>query len=151
MQNEIVAKPVVQDQFWLLHANDRKIGNVTAIGDTFAVRIADDITEYPSLSMVEREVGIKFVQQKKTSEITTIRGYDTDGPAFNQTWDVVEGLPLFTRTESGQCWHVAGWFVIQRGDDTHIENCPKLIYVRRYPSRGPFLTKREAENDIGIQ
>ena len=39
----IVAKPIVKDQFWILKQDDRKVGNIEATDDGFAVRINNKI------------------------------------------------------------------------------------------------------------
>jgi hypothetical protein len=142
----LIAKPVVDKEFWLLHENDRKIGNILAHEGKFQVKINNEVTEYPSLAQVETAIGIQLTSAPKPIKLNTIHGYHTGSRSFNETWDVKHGLPLFTKKESGQCWHAAGWYLTKRGRDWRVEECPKLIYLQRYPYQGPFLTKREAEN-----
>lgn len=143
----IVAKPVVDEEFWLLHEDNIKIGNILVHDGRYQVKIKNHVTEYKSLEKVESAIGIKLTSTARPNMITHIRGYYTGPEAYQQTWDVTQGLPLFTKVESGQCWHAAGWYKVKKGSKWKVEECPKLIYLQRYPFKGPFLTKGEAEND----
>lgn len=141
----IVAKSVVDNEFWILQENDIKIGNILVHDGRYQVKINNRVTEYRSQSSVENAIGVKLTGASTNNKQTTIRGYHTGEQAFNQTWDVERGLPLFTRVKSGQCWHAAGWYVIERDNLLTISECPKLIYLKRYQYAGPFLTKGEAK------
>ena len=146
MSDMIVAKTVVDDQFWILQENDRKVGNILVEQGKYHVKINNEVTEFKSLAMVERITGIKITAPSRSERVNTIRGYATGPDSYNETWDVERGLPLFTRVPSGQCWHAAGWYRMKRGKTWEVQECPKLIYLQRYPYQGPFLTRGEAEN-----
>lgn len=143
----LIAKPVVDKEFWILQQDNVKIGNILSLGDRYQVKINNHITEYKSLEKVESAIGIKLTTTTKSTTKLDIRGYHTGDEAFQQTWDITRGLPLFTKVENGQCWYAAGWYRVKKGKKWKVEECPKLIYLQRYPFNGPFLTKREAEND----
>lgn len=145
IQTMLVAKPI-DKEFWILQENNIKIGNVLVTNGRYQVKINNQITEYQNQDSVESAIGVKLTTTTPTSTVTTIRGYHTGSEAFNQTWDVSRGLPLFTKVPSGQCWHAAGWYRMNREGRWVTQECPKLIYLQRYPYEGPFLTKREAEN-----
>ena len=44
----ILAKPVVENQYWILKKDDRKIGQVEAVKDGFDVKILDPDTKQPT-------------------------------------------------------------------------------------------------------
>ena len=144
----LIAKPVVDKEFWILQENNIKIGNVLAHAGRYQVKINNRVTEYQSLDKVESAIGITLTSAKKSLVTTTIRGYHTGPEAFNQVWDVEQSLPLFTKVESGQCWYAAGWYKMKRGNKWMIEECPKLIFLQRNEYQGPYLTKGEAENAL---
>lgn len=142
--NSIVAKQVSYNQFWILKQNHQKIGNVTALGNIYQVKINNRVTEVDSINILEQMYGIVFESSDESiQKISTIRGYRIPNKSFNVGWDVKLNLPLFTLTPSSVSWHVAGWFEIKKHNRWKIEECPKLIYLQRYVHKGPFLTKEE--------
>ena len=58
--NMIVAKPVIDQQFWILQQDEEKIGNVEACAGGYQVRINNQITQYKTIKMVEQRTGVRF-------------------------------------------------------------------------------------------
>ena len=50
----IIAKPVVDNQFWILKQDDRKIGNIEATGDGYAVKIDNKVTSFKTINMIRQ-------------------------------------------------------------------------------------------------
>lgn len=149
----IVAKPVIDKQFWILQQDDKKIGNVEACqSGGFQVRLNDTIQQYKSIKMVTQLHNIVFEQPPKTKKKTAVgdvHGYETAGRIYNPIWDVKHRLPLFTKSNKSKSWFAAGWYTIQRGKNWKTIQNPKLIALQRYKYHGPFHTKEEA-NDQSV-
>lgn len=142
----IVAKPVIADQFWILRQDDQKIGNITANGDGFDVKIKDSVTRFQTISMIAQR-GIEFepvAYRSAPQKTNTIHGFPAQGRVFNPTWDVRHGLPLYTKTKKSKSWFCGGWYRIRQGRCWEVVESPKLIAVQRYPYQGPFYTKEQA-------
>lgn len=143
----IVAKPVIQNQFWILKENDQKVGNILANHNGFQVRIQDQVTTYTNINTIA-ERGIRFepgiVKTPDPVKHSTVHGFPAVGKVFNPTWDVRKGLPLYTKTRKSKSWFCGGWFRIKQSKNWQVTQSPKLIVVQRYPSQGPFYTEEQA-------
>ena len=145
----LVAKPIIDKQFWVLQKNNEKVGNVEACDDGFQVRINNQVVaQYKTIKLVERNVDIHFESavktEKKSLSVNEVHGYATAGRAYNPMWDVPQKLPIYTKTNKSKSWHAAGWYCVKKGRDWAAMQDPKLILLQRYPYRGPHHTKEEA-------
>ena len=149
----IIAKPVVDKQFWILQDGSEKIGNVEAAqGGGFNVKINDTIQQYKTIRMVTQLHNIVFEQPPKTKKKTVgsdVHGYEAHGRVYNPIWDVKHRLPLFTKSKKSKSWFAAGWYQIKQHRNWKAVHNPKLILLERYPYRGPFTSKEQA-NDQSI-
>jgi hypothetical protein len=149
----IVAKPVIDKQFWILQDGDQKIGNVEAAqGGGFNVKLNDTIQQYKTIKMVTQRHNIVFEQPEKTKKKSVgneVHGYEAAGRVYNPIWDVKHRLPLYTKTKKSKSWFAAGWYQVQRGRNWKTIQDPKLIALQRYKYNGPFHSKEEA-NDKSI-
>ena len=50
----ILAKPVIDKQYWILNEGDQKVGNIQAVDDGFQVTIKNKIANYKTIPMVSR-------------------------------------------------------------------------------------------------
>lgn len=152
----IIAKPVIDNQFWILQQNDQKIGNITATADGgYEVKILNSSNVYKTLPMIRR-AGIEFVPAEKRSRVshTEVHGYVTGCRAYNGMWDVKHRLPLFTKTQKSMSWFAAGYYWIKQHQNWKLQHNPKLILLERYAYHGPFRTRdhagTEPTTDINI-
>ena len=144
----LIAKPVVDKQFWILQENNNKIGNIEACDGGYQVKINNQvIAQYKTIKLVERNINVTFETipkpEKKTSNI--VHGYQAAGRVYNPVWDVPQKLPVYTKTKKSKSWYAAGWYTIKKGRHWAAEQDPKLIVLKRYPYQGPYHTKQEAE------
>jgi len=143
----IVAKPVIDKQFWILQQDNRKIGNVEACQGGYQVRINNQTAQFKTIRMVEQRVNVHFETQKKhtkSSSINQVYGYPTSGRAYNGIWNVPQKIPMFTKTAKSKSWYAAGWYQIRCGRQWQTVMNPKLIMLQRYPYHGPFHTEEQA-------
>ena len=149
----IVAKPVIDKQFWILQDGSEKVGNVEAAqGGGFNVKINDTVQQYKTIKMVTQTTDIVFEQPPKTQKkiaSNDVHGYEAQGRAHNPIWDIKHRLPLYTKTKKSKSWFAAGWYQVQRGRNWKTVQDPKLITLQRYKYHGPFHTKEEA-NDKSV-
>lgn len=142
----IIAKPVIDNQFWILQQNDQKVGNITATADgSYEVKILNNSNVYKTLPMIRR-AGIEFVAAQRRSRIShnKVHGYETGCRAYNGMWDVKHRLPLFTKTQKSMSWFAAGHYWIRQHNVWQLHRNPKLILLERYAYTGPFHTKDQA-------
>lgn len=144
----IIAKPVIDKQFWILQEDDKKIGNVEACNGGYQVKINNKVVQFKSIKMVEQRTNIHFEDPIKTkkSEVKAIYGFPVTGKVNNPVWNITTKLPLYTKTTKSKSWFAAGWYLIKKGRNWNSVLCPKLILLQRYKYVGPFYTKEETQN-----
>ena len=143
----IIAKPVIPNQFWILKDGDHKVGNIEAGADGFSVKIGNQVQSYKTIGTIKQKVAISFepsVKNIKDNSVNTAHGFPTDGYPYNAIFDVKHQVPLWTQEPRSKSWYAAGWYQVKQGRSWTTEFCPKLITLQRYPYRGPFHTKEEA-------
>lgn len=149
----IIAKPVVDKQYWILRQGDHKVGNIEAVGDEFDVKINDQVQRFKTVSMIKQRAQIEFEpvgnKPKKDPATYDVHGYSAGCRVYNPIWDVMHKLPLFTKEKKSKSWYAAGWYLVKQHRTWELVQSPKLIQLQRYPYQGPFLNKEEA-NDKSI-
>jgi hypothetical protein len=144
----IVAKPVIDKQFWILQENDLKIGNIEACAGGYQVKINNQIAQFKTIKMAARQINIEFepAVKVKKSKITLdhVHGYPVAGRVHNPMWDVPQQLPVYTKTAKSKSWFAAGWYNVRRGRHWRTVLAPKLIVLQRYPYQGPFYSEQQA-------
>jgi len=147
----LIAKPVIDNEFWILQRDDKKIGNVEACAGGYQIRINNQITQYKTISMLERDVGIRFESSPARAPVATctdrlVHGYPTASRVHNPVWDVPHALPLFTKTAKSRSWFAAGWYQVKKGRKWRTVQDPKLIVLQRYTYHGPYHNTQEIAN-----
>lgn len=144
----LVAKTVIPNQYWILRQDDRKVGNIEADKDGFAVKINDTVQKFKTITTIKKKVDIDFEPinaPKKSPQINSVHGYPTTARPHNAVYDVRHQVPLWTQEPRSKSWYAAGWYKIRQGRRWSVVQCPKLIALERYEYRGPFFTRHEAE------
>jgi hypothetical protein len=147
----IIAKPVIDKQFWILQKDNRKIGNIEACADGYQVKINDQVAQFKTIRMAARTVNIEFEPavkkaKPKSTMATHVHGYSATGRVYNPMWDVPQQLPVYTKTSKSKSWFAAGWYNVRRGKHWQTVQAPKLIVLQRYAYQGPFYSEQEAND-----
>ena len=146
----LIAKPVIDKQFWILQENNRKVGNIEACAEGYQVKINDQIVQFKTIKLAARTVNIEFEPAVKITRPKTtvdhVHGYPVTGRVYNPMWDVSQQLPVYTKTNKSKSWFAAGWYNVKRGRTWKTVLSPKLILLQRYLYQGPFYNQTDAEN-----
>jgi hypothetical protein len=147
----LVAKPVIDKQFWILQDGDQKVGNIEACAGGYQVKIRNQVAQFKTIHMAAKRVNIEFesTRVQATNRLTKnlVHGYPTVTRVNNPMWDVKMRLPVYTKTTKSKSWFAAGWYRVKKGRNWTVLQDPKLIVLQRYPYTGPFYTAEEAIND----
>ena len=144
----IVAKPIIDKQFWILQENNRKIGNVEACAGGYQITMNNQVIQFKTIKMLEQRVNIKFEPKGKIVSSLSARqvhGYPTTSRVYNGIWNVPEKLPMYTKTAKSKSWYAAGWYKVKQGRAWEVVQDPKLIVLQRYPYHGPFYNKEASD------
>ena len=145
--SELIATPVVKNKFWVVEAQGEKIATIQAREDGGFVYVHDDQREYfPSTKQLKQQLNIKFSTdlKKKKEENNTVYGYPIKGRSYNQVYDVVRRLPVYSKTPKSKSLFCAGHYLIKLNNQWVSAFCPKNITLNRYNFTGPFKTEQEA-------
>jgi hypothetical protein len=146
----LIAKPIIDKQFWILKENDRKVGNIEACDGGYQVKINNQVSQFKSIKLAARNANIEFAPAVKVSKpkatVDQVYGYPVTGRVYNPMWDVSQQLPVYTKTAKSKSWIAAGWYNVKKGRHWKTVQSPKLIVLQRYPYQGPYHTKQEAND-----
>jgi hypothetical protein len=143
----LIAKPIVKGEYWVVTDGDKKVGNVLANGSGFDVKINGTNMHYKNTSDIKRKTRIEF-QTLKTNRTKTelpFASYPTTAKVYNSVFDIKRKLHLYTKTQKSKCYFAAGYYVMNQSGQNEVVFCPKYIFVQRYPYAGPFKTESEAK------
>jgi hypothetical protein len=144
----LIAKPVIDKQFWILQDGDQKVGNIEACAGGYQVKINNQVVQFKTIKMAAQRVNIQFENSFKTSTTRPVtqwvHGYPAAGRIYNPMWDVKMRLPVYTKTNKSKSWFAAGWYRIKKGRAWSVTQDPKLIVLQRYQYQGPFYNKESA-------
>ena len=147
----LVAKPVIDKQFWILQDGNQKVGNVEACAGGYQVKIRNQIAQFKTIKMMERQINVKFesaaICKKAAGVENLVHGYPATGRVHNPMWDLKLRAPIYTKTNKSKSWYAAGWYMIKKGRAWSMVQDPKLIVIQRYPYSGPYHSKQEANNE----
>jgi hypothetical protein len=151
----IVAKPVIDKQFWILQENNQKIGNIEACAGGYQVRINNQIAQFKTIKLAARHINIEFepsVRFTNTKLVADhVHGYPSAGRVYNPMWDVSQQLPVYTKTNKSKSWFAAGWYNVRKGRTWRTVLAPKLIVLQRYAYQGPYYSESEAHDNTSTK
>lgn len=145
---ELVAKPIVKDQFWIVTDGTKKVGNIEANNAGYGVQINGHVLQFNNTAELKKKTHIRFepIKSNKTKAAIPYPEYPTTAKTYNSLFDIKRGLHLFTKTRKSKCQHAAGWFLINQNGVEQVVFCPKYIFIQRYSYQGPFKTEAEASS-----
>jgi hypothetical protein len=145
---ELIAKPIIKDQFWIVTDGTKKVGNIEANNAGYGVQINGHALQFNNTAELKKRTHIRFepIKSNKTKAAIPYPEYPTTPKTYNSLFDIKRGLHLFTTTRKSKCQHAAGWFLINQNGTNQVVFCPKYIFIQRYPYQGPFKTEAEASS-----
>jgi hypothetical protein len=147
----LIAKPVIDKQFWILQENNQKVGNIEACAGGYQVKINEQIAQFKTIKLAARTVNIEFAPAVKITRpkisVDHVHGYPVAGRVYNPMWDVSQQLPVYTKTSKSKSWFAAGWYNVKKGRHWKTVLTPKIIVLQRYPYQGPYYNKGEASDN----
>lgn len=147
----LIAKPVIKNQFWIVTNGSEKVGNVLADGSGFEVKLNGSKSHYKNTKAIERITNIKFeniTNFKTDKKDIPFYDYPTTGKVYNSMLDVKRKLHLYTKAQKSKCYYAAGYYVVKQGVEEKVIFCPKYIFIQRYSYKGPYKTEHEAQNAL---
>jgi len=150
--SELIAKPIIKNQYWVVTDGNKKVGNVIADGSGYEVKLNGKLQHYSNTQDIQKKVNIRFQPMKsnKTKVQMPYPQLPTTAKTYNSIFDIKRKLHLFTKTKKSKCYHAAGYFLMDQNGSKQVIFCPKYIFLQRYKYSGPYLSEVEAKNQINI-
>lgn len=144
---ELIAKPIIKNQYWVVTDGHQKIGNVIIEGSRVNLKINGVSKYFENTTDLKKQTRIQFQTLKTNrSKINLpLQEFPTTPRVYNSVLDIKRKLHLFTKTAKSKCYYAAGWFIINQNGVFEKIFCPKYIFIQRYKYHGPFKTEQEAE------
>lgn len=147
--NELIAKPIVKNKFWVVEDQGQKVATIQAVEDGTIVYVHNEQREkYPSIKLLTKHHNIKFDKLKNTKTVQIsnhVYGFPIDSKSYNEIFDVQRRLPIYTKTEKSKSQYCAGYYLIKFNDTWNQVYCPKRITVTRYQFNGPYKSQQESQ------
>jgi len=150
MTNNLIAKPIVKNKFWILESKGEKVATIQANVDGSVNLVSGTIKQlFPSIKILGKEYNIKFNRWTQPKEIKSKSHQAFDIPTSTQPhnvlWNTKHKTAVYTEENNSKSYFCAGHFWVKNGSTFSYYFCPKLILLDRYQYHGPYLTKKEAE------
>ncbi|HET8688662.1 MAG TPA: hypothetical protein VFM18_18765 [Methanosarcina sp.] len=146
MVNEMIAKPVIKNKFWIVEEGGIKIATIQAIDDDGGVAYVQNEQRevFPSIKILKKHYNIEFAKAEKIKrekqDVYTVYGFPTNSRPYNEVLDVKRYLPIYTKSSKSKSFFCAGHYLIKFSNTWVKAYCPKLITLNRYEYQGPFKT-----------
>ena len=62
----LIAKPVIDQQFWILQDGNQKVGNIEACAGGYQVKINNQIAQFKTIKMAAQRINIVFEPATKS-------------------------------------------------------------------------------------
>ena len=142
----IHARPIVKDKFWVLTAEDKRIGEINKASTTgYKIKIGDTIVNFKTIKILKANIPVHFDREitRKEREVNQVHSYPTDDLPFNGVWSLQQKAPIFTKEENSKSWFAAGWYLVKQNKIWRQDFCPKLITLQRYDYFGPYKSQKD--------
>jgi len=147
--NEIHAKPVIENKFWIVEKDGTKFATLRKNEDNrFVMSNELGVQIYDNQESLTKKFGKDFFVAKIVKEADNalpneVHGFATSAEPHNAMYDIKRKLPLFTKSVDSKSLYCAGYYVIKFDKGWVKSFCPKLITLQRYEYQGPFKTDLE--------
>jgi hypothetical protein len=148
---EFVAKPVLEDKFWILEDNGQKVGTIRSNENGVVLTVGKENHSFKKLEELKQKMKVSFTGKelvKKEKVEYDVHGYFCKTKPYNAIFDLKRKLPLYTKTNDSQSFFCAGYYCIQFDHGWVPASCPKLITLSRNNYLGPFKTKLEMTESL---
>ena len=148
--SDLIAKSIVKNQYWIITDGNKKVGNIEANNAGYGLQLNGTYLQFNNTDEIKKKTKIRFepVKSNNTKINLPYPEYPAVKKTYNDVFDVMRGIHLFTKTKKSKCLYAAGYFVIEQNNGPSVVLCPKYIFLQRYKYKGPFKTEDEAKSQI---
>jgi hypothetical protein len=150
----LLAKNILPEKFWIIEdESNTKLGTIQ-VGPQ-RVKVVLDGGNYiyadfdSALSSHDILTSTDPINETKVST-HNVNEYPAKDQPFNEMYDAMHGLPMYTKTEKSKCFYAAGYYIIHFNFAWAPAYCPKVITLNRNEFRGPYKTEIEMKEQLRL-
>jgi hypothetical protein len=154
MTEELHAKPVIDNKFWIVEKDGEKFATLRRDDENrFVMSNETGIKIFNTRESLTKQFGkdffiAKIIKEAHDAEPLEVHGFPTSAVPHNPMFNIQKKLPLFTKSEDSKSHYCAGYYII-RFDKGWVKSfCPKLITLQRYEYQGPFKNEIEMKQRL---
>ena len=150
----LLAKNILPEKFWIIEDDvQTKLGTIQVDTQRVKVVLGGGQYIYADFDSALREHDILPSSEPiKESQPAghNVNGYPAKDRPYNEVYDAVQGLPLYTKTEKSKCFYTAGYYIIHFNFAWAPAYCPKKITLERNEYRGPYKSEMEMKEQLRL-
>jgi hypothetical protein len=149
MTDELHAKPIIDNKFWIVEKSGEKFATLRKDEENrFVLSNDTGIKIFNTKESLTKQFGknffvAKIVKEADNANLNEVHGFPTSTTPYNPMYDLKRKLPLFTKSTDSKSHYCAGYYIIRFDKGWVKSHCPKLITLQRYQYEGPFKTEIE--------
>ena len=150
-------KPITDTSWLVTRDNDvDKVGILSDTGNGFMLMSKNSKELFPNKDAIidhfKENVFNNIIERTDTNKKYFIKGYPVDfyNPFEVNEREVIDDLPLYTKTAISKVMHCAGYYCISFTNGWLPTLCPKLSTLQKYGYKGPFKTEMEMKSHLNI-
>jgi len=152
---KLLAKPILEDKFWIVEAEDgSKRGTIQRVDNgNIRVFLNAETHNFACFESALNNFGIETstISVKKPQLVSqSVEDYPAKDQPYNITMDAKSNLPMYTKTEKSRCFYAAGYYIISFDFGWAQAYCPKVITLKRNDYRGPYKSEMEMKEQLRI-
>jgi len=153
---QLLAKPVIKNKFWIVEQEGNKIATIQAIEDGGYVYVHNQERQrYASIKLLTKDHNVVFdssivKKEKVAPQEHQVYGYPVAQRPWNILWDIKHQFPVYTKTNKSKSFYCAGYYTIKFNNGWVKSFCPKFITLNRYEYQGPYKTKFEMQEQLRL-
>lgn len=151
----LLAKNILPKKFWIIEdESQNKLGTIQ-IDNAQKVKVVLGSGQYVyadfDSALREHDISPSDEPVKENPTVGhAVNGYPAKDQPYNEIYDAVKGLPLYTKTEKSKCYYSAGYYIIHFDFAWAPAYCPKKITLERNEYRGPYKTEIEMKEQLRL-
>jgi hypothetical protein len=150
----LLAKNILPKKFWIIEDTEQtKLGTIQVDSQRVRVVLNGGQYIYADFDSALREHDILPSSEPLKEAVQSkhnVNDYPAKDRPYNELYDAVNGLPMYTKTEKSKCYYAAGYYIIHFDFAWAPAYCPKVITLNRNEHRGPYKTEIEMKEQLRL-
>ena len=150
----LLAKNILPQKFWIIEDETQaKLGTIQVDTQRVKVNLGGGQYVYADFDSALRGHDIVPSDEPIKESVTAehnVNGYPAKDRPYNELYDAVQSLPMYTKTEKSKCYYAAGYYIIHFNFAWAPAYCTKKITLDRNEFRGPYRSEIEMKEQLRL-